>query len=65
MQNQFWRLPRVLEETGLSRPVLYRKMAAGEFPKSFHIGERAVAWSSDDIEAWKATTRRNSPRKAA
>ena len=51
--NQFWRLPKVLEETGLTRSSLYQMMADGEFPKSFNISERCVAWLSDDVERWK------------
>jgi prophage regulatory protein len=52
--NQFWRLEKVQEETGLSRSGIYEGMADDSFPKSFKISERCVAWLSGDIEAWKA-----------
>ncbi len=54
-QKQFWRLQRVLAETGLCRSVVYELMAKGEFPKSFKITGRAAAWASDEVEAWKAS----------
>ena len=52
--NQFWRLPKVLEETGLTRSSLYQMMAAGEFPKSLNVSERCVAWVSGEVQCWKA-----------
>ena len=54
MANQFWRLQRVQEETGLSRSGIYEGMEAGTFPLSFKITERAVAWNSTEVEKWKA-----------
>lgn len=53
MLNQFWRLEKVQEETGLSRSAIYEGMAEESFPKSFKITERSVAWLSTDVEAWK------------
>lgn len=38
--------------TGLSRSTLYAAMKKGEFPKAVAIGKRAVAWRSDEVEAW-------------
>lgn len=52
-QQQFWRLKKVQEETGLSRSVIYDMMTDGKFPKSFLVTERCVAWLSTDVEAWK------------
>ncbi len=43
------RLPEVLSRTGLSRSTLY---ADQQFPKSVKVGQRAVAWPEDEIEAW-------------
>lgn len=54
MAKQFWRLDRVMAETGMSRSAIYEGMQAGTFPKSFKISERCIAWVSDEIEAWKA-----------
>jgi prophage regulatory protein len=52
-QSQFWRLPRVQEETGLSRSAIYELMEAGTFPRNFPLTERRVAWVSAEIEQWK------------
>jgi len=45
------RLPAVLDRTGLSRSTLY---ATADFPKSVKVGQRAVAWPEDEVEAWIA-----------
>lgn len=55
MSHQFWRLPRVLAETGLSKPTLFRRIKAGEFPRGFKISARAAAWSAAEVENWKLT----------
>ncbi|WP_035976842.1 AlpA family transcriptional regulator [Bradyrhizobium sp. th.b2] len=52
--SQFWRLPKVQQETGLSRSSIYELMAAKQFPKSFPLTERCVAWVSAEVEQWKA-----------
>lgn len=48
------RLPEVKAHTGLSRSELYRRIAQGTFPAPVKIGARASAWSSAEIERWKA-----------
>ena len=48
------RLPQVKLRTGLSRSELYRRMAVGAFPAPIKIGERASAWSSEEVERWMA-----------
>jgi len=48
------RLPEVKAHTGLSRSELYRRIAKGAFPAPVKIGARASAWSSAEIERWKA-----------
>lgn len=50
---QFWRLPRVIEETGLSKSAVYEGMTDGTFPKSFPLSRRSVAWNSDEVNQWK------------
>ncbi len=37
---------------GLSRSTIYALMAAGKFPKSISLGERAVGWLESDIQGW-------------
>lgn len=39
--------------TGLSRPTIYRQMAAGTFPRPRRIGVQAVAWFASEIDKWK------------
>ena len=46
------RLPEVKHLTGLSSATIYRHIAKKQFPASIQLGTRAVAWSSEDIEAW-------------
>jgi len=48
------RLPEVKAHTGLSRSELYRRIAKGAFPAPVKIGARASAWSSAEVERWKA-----------
>ncbi len=48
------RLPAVLARTGLSRPVIYSKIAKGVFPRQVNIGARSVGWLSTEIDEWIA-----------
>ena len=43
----------VMRETGLHRATIYRRINAGEFPRSIRLGTRTVRWAEADIEAWK------------
>ena len=43
---------RVEELTGLSTPSIYRLMKVGEFPRPVRIGQRAVRWRREDVDAW-------------
>ena len=51
---RFIRMPEVRHITGLSSATIYRYIAKKQFPTSIPIGDRIVAWSSEDIEAWIA-----------
>lgn len=42
---------QVGERVGLSRPAIYRAMAAGNFPKPCYPAPRAPRWRSDEIAA--------------
>jgi len=55
------RLPQVMREVGLCRSSIYAAVSQGRFPAPVRIGMRAVAWRSEDIEAWKATLNRAGP----
>lgn len=52
MATTILRLPVVMGRTGLSRSMIYAKVAAGEFPEPINLGARAVGWLSDEVEAW-------------
>ena len=49
------RLPQVRARTGLSRSEIYRRIAAGDFPKPIRIGERASAWVGHEVSDWIAS----------
>ena len=46
------RLPEVKHQTGLGRSSIYAKIKAHTFPPPIKLGERCVAWLSNDISAW-------------
>ena len=46
------RIDEVTTLVRLSRPSVYRLMAAGDFPRPVQIGSRAVRWRRADVEAW-------------
>ena len=46
------RLPEVIDRVGLSRSTIYMFMQQGRFPKNIKLGSKAVAWSTEDIDAW-------------
>lgn len=48
------RMARVRERTGLSPATIYRREAAGTFPKRVVIGARSVAWYESDISDFVA-----------
>ncbi len=49
---RFLRLSEVRTRVGYGRATIYRLMAAGQFPRSYSLGARAVAWLESDIDAW-------------
>ena len=48
----FFRIRDVLRITSLSRPTLYRRIAARRFPRPVHLGGRACGWSSAALQKW-------------
>ena len=42
----------VVEKAGISRPYIWKLIGQGAFPKPLHLGKRARAWRSDEIDAW-------------
>ena len=49
-----YRLPAVLEATGLSKATIYRLLERGEFPPRVKLSPRCVGWRAADVEAWLA-----------
>lgn len=49
------RLPEILARTALSRSAVYRRIAAGTFPKQISIGPKSSAWLESEIDHWIAT----------
>jgi prophage regulatory protein len=46
------RLREVKHRTGLSRSLIYQKIAQKTFPGPVPIAERAVAWVEEEIQDW-------------
>lgn len=59
-QTGFVRLPLLIgdKKTGIpglvpfSPSTLWRRVAAGTFPKPIKLSERVTAWKAEDIRAW-------------
>ena len=49
------RLPAVVQETGLSKATIWRRVRTGDFPLPVRLGgpqSRAVGWRSEEVEEW-------------
>jgi len=53
-QRRVLRIAEVEAVTGRARSQIYAGISAGEFLEPVPLGERAVGWLSDEIEAWVA-----------
>lgn len=42
----------VTAETSLSIATIYRRMAAGEFPRALHLGGNRVGWRASAVDQW-------------
>ena len=54
MIKKIYRLPEVMNMTGLSRSSVYLRVSTNEFPKPVKIGRRAIDWPEESIIAWQA-----------
>jgi prophage regulatory protein len=52
MSRRILRLPAVRAKTGDSKSTIRRKELAGKFPRRVQIGEQAVGWFEDEIDAY-------------
>jgi prophage regulatory protein len=50
--QQLLRFPQVRERVGLSRSEVNRLIALNRFPRPVPLGARAVAWVSEEIDAF-------------
>ncbi len=48
------RLSQVMDMVGFRRAHIYKLLGEGRFPKRIHIGQRAVGWVEEEIQAWRA-----------
>ena len=46
------RLPEVMQRTGLSRSVIYSRMADDTFPQSVQLGTRSIGFVEHEVDAW-------------
>lgn len=51
-QPAFYRMKDVIRITSLSRPTLYRRIAAGRFPAPVKLGGRASGWTAQSLKEW-------------
>ena len=42
----------VVEKAGIPRPYVWKLIGQGAFPRPLHLGKRARAWRSVEIDAW-------------
>lgn len=49
---RFIKLPQVKDMTGISTTQVYRRMAAGDFPKQVMLGPKSAVWIEAEILAW-------------
>ncbi|QUT04818.1 AlpA family phage regulatory protein [Sphingobium phenoxybenzoativorans] len=53
-KDNFCRLADVKARTRLSRTTIYRRIAAGSFPRPVQLSAGLVAWYESDIDSWVA-----------
>ena len=49
MLNTIFRLPNVIEQSGLSRSSVYLRISQGLWTKPISLGGRAVGWPADEV----------------
>lgn len=52
LPRRFIKLPKVKEYTSLSTSEIYRRIAAGTFPKQVKLGPKSVAFIESEVLAW-------------
>ena len=54
MIKKMYRLPEVMDMTGLSRSSIFLRVSTDEFPKPVKVGRRVIGWPEESIIAWQA-----------
>ena len=57
-QNQpqpggIWKLPRVIQESGLGRSTIYARVKEGTFPAPLKLGKNASGWLAAEVIQWR------------
>ena len=50
--RKFIKITPVNQITGLSTSEIYRRIAAGTFPKQIKLGPKSVVWIESEVLAW-------------
>lgn len=50
--RRFIKLAKVKDYTSLSTSEIYRRIAAGTFPKQITLGPKSVAWIESEVLQW-------------
>ena len=54
MLERHFRLPAVIDATGLARSTIYDLMSKDQFPRPIKLTAKAVAWPESAIAEWLA-----------
>ncbi len=49
---QFYRLPHLKQQLGVSGSSIWAWVKKGTFPKPIKLSENCTAWSAADVDAW-------------
>lgn len=49
---RYVRWEEVLERSSLSRRTIFRRMAAGTFPRAVHLSDQVIGWPIEAFEEW-------------
>ena len=50
--DPIWKIDQVVIATGLSRALIYERMAAGDFPLCLRLSPHRVGWRASQVRAW-------------
>ncbi|WP_434657344.1 helix-turn-helix transcriptional regulator [Sulfurimonas sp. NW9] len=53
MNEQFLRLPKVMEATGLAKSTVWLWVKQNKLPTPIKLSARVTVWKLSDIEAWQ------------